>query len=909
MRDDTVEYKVKVFISSRCDGRYFIVRKALKTLIEETNIAMVYTFETSGPSSQNVINSYISSLDDSDLCIFLIDNKDGVSNPVLIEHKRARELGKKSIYLFCDEKKKKPTQLQMEIYENHLEKYYIVHEFADLINKSYHGVIQDIVNIYREYCHGRLFDKIDYKTTDLITPKTTDTYKLDKRLFKGFGLTQNELVKITGHGEKETGEITELDLLCQKLLQIVIGKETVGDYSFEDLKRKLSEIHEILLREIILSRVDAIRSYFLNDLQQCLSHIESAYSIAISNANVPNWLLNDILIDMRHIQALIDETNNTFSLHNKGQQLLDDNCEKVYYPLLDRYDANFKKDVLKACLDEKTDTPYTISYKNLNYIFQDIANTYIVSVVYGSLTHILATPERLVEALSSFCLIYRNHSMYIEVLKQLIMCQKDGEIKKIIRTYNQTTDIINPDDINYLIAGVNTIPLNHKKLISKLILFEHLGYYFSDDQYEDVSNELISDIDEWIKSNNRIFNIYPYIFRALKNNVYRLSQDKLLAVLLDVFQNGLRRFYDEALQVIERLDFINVSPENEGILIDQLILIISNAELRNACYKLSEAIIHIRKNAKTKRDVIDNGVKEYMADFFDKTYSLEVFGNDKKCPLKYINYFIDAINKQNEEQGKNNTYHGYAGNPYQTIRNIIEYENLILEWADVEKILDALSGTMFAPRQTFEAKIRAINLVIYLKNKSWFDEKIENTIDKWLDNQNDILSGHEGVLEKESLAILKFSLLLLKISFGKHDLDELLSNFAYVAQLDDYEIIKSMECIENLLYNINFDDLDMNVLLIITQYIISISTHKERDARYYSARILLILCRSEFKSLALEQLSKMMDKDIYEIKITILRGVGKMSCAKDEIIKYIVQKGEIDNHFLVRQTVKDIVNL
>lgn len=70
MKDNTIKYKVKVFISSSCGGQYTIVRKGLKKLLEETNLATVYIFESSEASSQNVISSYINKLDDSDLCIF-----------------------------------------------------------------------------------------------------------------------------------------------------------------------------------------------------------------------------------------------------------------------------------------------------------------------------------------------------------------------------------------------------------------------------------------------------------------------------------------------------------------------------------------------------------------------------------------------------------------------------------------------------------------------------------------------------------------------------------------------------------------------------------------------------------------------------------------------------------------------
>lgn len=46
MRDSIVEFKVKIFISSKCGGKYTVARKALKEMLLNTGMTEVYTFET-----------------------------------------------------------------------------------------------------------------------------------------------------------------------------------------------------------------------------------------------------------------------------------------------------------------------------------------------------------------------------------------------------------------------------------------------------------------------------------------------------------------------------------------------------------------------------------------------------------------------------------------------------------------------------------------------------------------------------------------------------------------------------------------------------------------------------------------------------------------------------------------------
>jgi len=94
MKDSTVKNKVKIFISSTCDdydGKYTIARKGLAALLEETGLVQVYLYEEDTAHSADNESSYIGSLDDSDLCIFLINNSDEIRPAVLKEHSRAKK--------------------------------------------------------------------------------------------------------------------------------------------------------------------------------------------------------------------------------------------------------------------------------------------------------------------------------------------------------------------------------------------------------------------------------------------------------------------------------------------------------------------------------------------------------------------------------------------------------------------------------------------------------------------------------------------------------------------------------------------------------------------------------------------------------------------------------------------------
>lgn len=51
-----IDFKLRVFISSKCGGQYSVARKALKALLEATGLVESYVFESAPASSEDTVN-------------------------------------------------------------------------------------------------------------------------------------------------------------------------------------------------------------------------------------------------------------------------------------------------------------------------------------------------------------------------------------------------------------------------------------------------------------------------------------------------------------------------------------------------------------------------------------------------------------------------------------------------------------------------------------------------------------------------------------------------------------------------------------------------------------------------------------------------------------------------------------
>lgn len=730
---------------------------------------------------------------------------------------------------------------------------------------------------------------------------------MNKNLMNEFVETKNALKNIFYKTEQKNEKASLLDKSFMNTLWIFLGKKTHNGFDFDLLLKELKNIHKTEMFQLVKLRWNAINGYLEDDLEKCLVFLGKAYELAVSLESIQGWLINDILIDMRNIQILLNETKNKVDFLSDAQMSLDERKEGIYYPLIDRFESKFNEAVIKELNRHKVATPYTTLLGGLDAVFENIVNVFIISTYYGSLTHLRLVKDRLAKALSSLCFIYDDHIIYVEMLGNYILLQKGKELEQVKRVYNQTTEMINEIDAEKIYRSTINIPIKHKRLISKLIAIEHLGYYFSDKIFSDVSIEIIDEIKDWIKKEERVTSISEYIFKALNATLKRLENDKVAELLIDFFRMGLPRLNDKALETLQLIDFSQIKKSNALLLIENLISLVSDENVRSVEPELQSAILYVRQNCTFKHVEIDECVKKKMRPFYSTIYALSVFDGNETDDLTQIDRLVAKIHKRNKTQGENGVYQGFREDTYKLIGSIIKFKKLKLNASNTNSIIEAIEGTVFAKRQTIQAKIQAIRLLVFLNKSSSNKEELKKVFNRWMEHLQVVTTGREdGIFTKETIETLKFDLQMLKVSFGTENLNKVMRSFATLNQKREFEIIESLKSIENLIENTEYKVLDKIVLTSITQYVIGMSTHREIDIRFYSMIILFSLCKSYYSDTVATQISIMMDNDCDLIKIGIMKRLGILKETNIEIAKLVKQKGEVDNHFYVRKIAGDM---
>lgn len=911
-----IERKLTVFISSKIDERYKLIRHALKTLLMETGlVASVYAFEQEA-SSQNTQGAYLSEVSQSDLCIFLIDNADGVSDAVYKEHKQAINTGIHRLYFFCDERIKDEIPLHSELRQSGETIYRTIHEFAEIPKVAYERAIQDLLDWYR-----RRADNLDSDTgitSDIQPTAEAHTFQagslitLDKNVFARYS-SNNILVRVLNpYGEKlfppEKDSSTSCDNLCADFLRMVIGRKTFSIDVFTQLKDAvLSEPAAINdIADVLRIRFDAIAEFFSGNLDACLTKICEAYKLIKGNESIPEWLVNDIAIDMRNISTMIDQTKNQMQFNSEGQEILNQSTETVYYPLLDRFAENQKSELLKEHFEMLTESPYTNRMGIMNGAFDYIASCFNIAVRFGSLTNIRITCNRYAEVLFTKYVDCKDVRFFRELARMYILEQDEKSLGKVVKAYRNSVDAVTVDGIEVIIESIETVPFKHKRFESVCLLLEYFGYYMSDEQYKKQVDIFFAQSNAWCEdADSRIVSTGYFILRTALLIIGRSDNMLLLELALTFFSKGIWRFCDETLKVLKHIDYAKCTEEIQTRVMEQLIALLAMENLAGN-NQLNNAIIAYRKIATIDASALDSAVKEKNLAFYSSVYDLEI-GLDNN-PQVHLDEYIKEARQRITPNESGVYFSSYSYNPCDIIRNILKEESIRLEADKISEMVTLIQDTILNENNQSDAKEGALLLAIYLRNTYPAHEAWEQFSELITAHEAEITNARfDSFFGGSSPNVVRCCYLLLKISLGCTSFEEVAIGFATMSSYSERDFISALSYLGNYLSDADIDMVDNGILGIILNFVLSVGEDKHSDALYYAIVALIELLHAKsYAAAALIRLSYLMVNADSNTKVLILRKVSKMEYIKTDIGQHILQNGRTNNHYFVKKLANEI---
>ena len=933
MKDGIVKDKVKVFISSReyrlgDDGvtrhfeRYKIMRRAIKEMLEATNIAQVYVRECEDKATTTPIKEdYLTALNQQDICVFIIDNeddKDEHAQGVVNEYQKARELKKPSAYIFCDEFSKAKTIIAKEVMTSEGNTCVTAHTFDDIPSLIYGSVINDIINIYKRQCNpipqsskaGDIIDvtKSIIPSVAIETPNSIKPFEdigvnstARKFDFTSFPALKSELDKILG-GNNIVNSTNDFDLLCTSLFSIITYKKDFDIKVLEKLDAEILRQNNVEYKDVLAHRIIALKAYLSGDINKCYDNLQLAYSTAKEINGYPNWLLLDILIDLRNVESVVAAEDGRISFGGEWQSFINSNEEMVYYPVLDRYVENHYKEIDKFLREHKIESPYTTRLGNAaSPMFESCVKAFAIAVSNVSLTQMLSIRERLIASLSALCQVYTAHNQFLELLRLLCIDAKEKDTEKHILTfgYMQNISAITNLGMKEVLNSTLRIPIKSNRTRAIITLFQNFGYYFSDEDYIMISDEIGGIIDSFLKHDKSVTILFDSITKAILKNMERIDLNKIIEYIIH-FTKFNTPYVRESTKLLTYTRFTEIDKDDKEKLLSAYIASATQG-LNSEINVILQGLSTLRKLFPEYADRIDDVVKKQSEAYYYSDYALECDLSDKDGKkIDHISRFINSARSRNETQGKNGMFTGYASEPLQVLSNLVIHFHDNVPIAKIADIVSIAKETLFTDTQTYSAKIYAVELLLQICNNydcSFLDDVKDSIITS---SKNILNANNIGLFEKDTKFLLRFNLMLLHIRLGNDSMSDLLSATSMFIS-DDYTLIRMYKALFEFSHKSDWSNIDERTLFVICQFALKGCGHSNYEVRILSSRTLFELLRTDYSQIISEQLSSMMDNADWQLTIDIIHSIKRANDIDEKLKTFVSQKATSSNHYLVRQ--------
>ncbi|MDD3336335.1 MAG: hypothetical protein PHI98_12600 [Eubacteriales bacterium] len=914
----TPETKIQVFISSACGDepekiKYNFAREALKVLIESTGFAKVYTFESEGASTTSAEQHYIFALEDCDVCIFLIDNRDGVSPGTQREIDTAKKHCIKSLFYFCDQFSKEETPLQKSLKGAIYAKSKVVHDFKELIKNGTLDLINDLVLIYKHYCKGHLAwnDKhVDEADSDIGNVEfiTYANNVAQKDLFTSIDICIGYFSKlILGYSLDKVQKTGKIDEACAAFLPVLFEGENINDNNFTSILLEIEKYQTPQLFAVIKERYEAIKEYYSGNQSNCLDKLNNALLLARQNG-IDEWFIKDILIDLRNQRAFFEQSQNTFSLEKTYQQELDSSQSLLYYPQLDRLDSSYYKGIIEDTIKYKIQTPDTVMYGHgLEKYIRSLAEVFVLAMYNGSLTHMQLLYER-IKHMAFYCATrYSDWHIKKLLLKTTIVDGNEKEIDGMLSCFDDLRSKMNSKDAYEIYAFANNRPIEYQQFIAKLEAFRVTGYYMDEEMFQSSWGDLRVSVLKWMEGDKSTVAVGSHIFSTLNGTYMRISQDELIEIICGCIHKNMRRFYDDAFNLIrDGINLDQASSESVSNLLVAISNVVKSSEDRANIYSLKPALYTLRKKFRSLTEELDKTISVEMPDFYNDTYRLETSNKEDRDMPEFLKLYITELQDDNKTQGRNGGYFSRGNQLHTTIKNILLQSTVTFSSELIISAFEESCETLLKETQTIEAKMNAIELLVYLvESRPMIRESNKQQIAKLLAKKSQIETAH-AVMTNLSETNLRFSALLLYHCLGEDSAVELMNALVDIGD-DALSNRKASYAFLNYLEASSTPMVDELLEHIILQRAIEWCAASNLHIRWNAIQILFLLLRdSKNKSVICNQLVKRMDTDNLYIKNTILRNAYHLKTVDPETLKYIMEKASVDTNYVVRKVVKEV---
>ncbi|MHC5227995.1 hypothetical protein ACYSNW_06895 [Enterococcus sp. LJL99] len=165
-----------------------------------------------------------------------------------------------------------------------------------------------------------MLDEDDSNTKHTVVPDNTDISFLTKKVLQNQECRNYFSSLLLNNERYDAYDVNKnLDYYCTKFLGTMFQEISIENFNMNLLLNSLHQILPTTYYEIFEKRWIANQKYYLHEYDESLELLTEAYTIANkSKDSISEWLIQDILIDLRNRENKILEIKNQHKENNFG---------------------------------------------------------------------------------------------------------------------------------------------------------------------------------------------------------------------------------------------------------------------------------------------------------------------------------------------------------------------------------------------------------------------------------------------------------------------------------------------------------------------------------------------------------------------------------------------------------------
>lgn len=765
--------KINVFISSKLCNEYRTIRDNIALKLEGNELFHLFEYNNSPATSLELEDSYMLPLQNSDVVIVLLDNIYGIGDGTKQEVETAVKLDKKMIFILLN---KDPNdccvsdevQSLMTLDRN----YSIIHSFSEMEDAIIKSLYQDVSQRYlssssnylKEKNARRLLFGGDIKKDDL---------KGAESISKFLSSLEPPFVQ---------KDIKNEDKNVVDLLSTILKLSKFNHDSFNKLKESLLSRIDNSSKGVIEKRFNALEAFLVGDYSSTLAFLNQAKTTFENTSSKVKWLYNDILLDIRNVNAVMGISN--YQNLAKAQEDLNKTEEKIQFPYFDRCRFNFYRKIAYDDFEDVTKKALTMSFTgpDKDELLGYLSESFLAALKYASIT--LLTNFKNAYFDYRWAQYKRGKSVYhyFEMVRLCVVNNDDKKLNKLCNVCFLDESEYNQKYMNNIFDSILT--LNEKeKNVAYVMLLKAVGYLMNECQFSiafiqlqcfvysinapdfDGADKIPCLIMAISKNINRIGDrVWVLLEELLKSKTNRYILTNISKLLSSIFNSYLCR--QDVTKLSSYIDEFIVN-DNRGSMLRVVL---------NCCYQDPKLISHYQEYFDNSDDI--------PSVLFNSHF------NDGFIPAK-----VEELCKQIENEllsPRNGISFGGMSN-LELLLAFIEIdsskgaENLPLD--DIATLLNRL---IFSSFTTIKEKIESIKALIWIFNKEDKKDNFIKIANKVSQNYTSILSLNDDRLffEGYTKGHLFFALCFMCSTFDFNEENRLVEMIAtpFVEEKDLYLI-------------------------------------------------------------------------------------------------------------------------